>query len=313
MVQADLAPVALLAALKHPLAAGGLAPARFKQLVRQVERAVLRGARPAAGLTGLRALAAADGGAGPVGALLATLDAPVADFAATLAAPDAGLRQVVEAHVALAEALAASDAETGAERLWRGDGGEAAAGFIAELLDIADDLTPSPAAYVVMFSTLLAQRVVRPRHDRHPRLALLGPLEARLQSYDLVIVGGLNEGSMPPDIGGDPWMSRPMRRAFGLPALERRIGLSAHDFLSAAAAPEVILTRAQRVDGSPTEPSRWLLRLDAVIQALRLPALDRDAWLWTAWAAGSINRVTASASPRRRLVRRGRRDRGATR
>ena len=115
-------------------------------------------------------------------------------------------------------------------------------------------MTPSPAAYVAMFTTLLAQRVVRPRHDRHPRLALLGPLEARLQSYDLVIVGGLNEGSMPPDIGGDPWMSRPMRRAFGLPALERRIGLSAHDFLSAAAAPEVILTRAQR--STARRPSR---------------------------------------------------------
>ena len=285
MVQADLAPVALLAALKHPLAAGGQAPARFKQLVRQVERSVLRGPRPAAGLAGLRALAAAEGEDGPVRALLAALAAPVAEFSAALAAPDTALRQVIEAHVTLAEVLAASDEESGADRLWRGDGGEAAAVFIAELLDIADDLTPSPAAYVAMFTTLLAQRVVRPRHDRHPRLALLGPLEARLQSYDLVIVGGLNEGSMPPDIGGDPWMSRPMRRAFGLPALERRIGLSAHDFLSAAAAPEVILTRAQRVDGSPTEPSRWLLRLDAVIQALRLPPLDRDAWLWTAWAA----------------------------
>ena len=53
----------------------------------------------------------------------------------------------------LAEALAASDEESGADRLWRGDGGEAAAVFIAELLDIADDRMPSPAAYVAMFTT----------------------------------------------------------------------------------------------------------------------------------------------------------------
>ncbi|MDA8575339.1 PD-(D/E)XK nuclease family protein, partial [Alphaproteobacteria bacterium] len=119
-----------------------------------------------------------------------------------------------------------------------------------------------------------------------PRLAILGPLEARLQSYDLMVIGGLNEGSMPPDIGGDPWMSRPMRRAFGLPPPERRIGLSAHDFINAAAAPEVVLTRAQRVEGGPSEPSRWLLRLDAVITALQLPSPQQASAVWIAWAQG---------------------------
>src|ERR1043165_2639276 len=103
----------------------------------------------------------------------------------------------------------------------------------------------------------------------HPRLAIWGPLEARLQQVDLMILGGLNEGTWPGDPAVDPWLSRPMRTAFGLPAPERRIGQAAHDFAQAFAAPEVVLTRAQRVEGTPTVPSRWLLRLDGYLAAIR--------------------------------------------
>src|SRR5215470_19535178 len=99
-------------------------------------------------------------------------------------------------------------------------------------------------------------RPVRPRYGGHPRLAIWGPLEARLQQVDLMILGGLNEGTWPGDPAVDPWLSRPMRTAFGLPAPERRIGQAAHDFAQAFAAPEVVLTRAQRVEGTPTVPSR---------------------------------------------------------
>ena len=105
---------------------------------------------------------------------------------------------------------------------------------------------------------------MRPRYGRHPRLAIWGPLEARLQRADLLILGGLNEGTWPPAAETGPWMSRPMRAAFGLPPPERRIGLSAHDFAGRSAAERVLLTRAEREGGAPTVPSRWLLRLDAL-------------------------------------------------
>ncbi len=61
-----------------------------------------------------------------------------------------------------------------------------------------------------------------------------------------------------------------MRHAFGMPPPERRIGLAAHDFVEALGAPEVVLTRAARVEGTPTVPSRWLLRLDTVLRAAGL-------------------------------------------
>jgi ATP-dependent helicase/nuclease subunit B len=89
-----------------------------------------------------------------------------------------------------------------------------------------------------------------------------------------MILGGLNEGTWPATIAADPWMSRPMRREFGLPLAERRIGLAAHDFTQAAMAPKLALTRALRQGGQPTRPSRWLLRIEAELEGLGLFASD---------------------------------------
>jgi ATP-dependent helicase/nuclease subunit B len=85
-----------------------------------------------------------------------------------------------------------------------------------------------------------------------------------------LILGGLNEGVWPPQAESDPWLSRPMRQQFGLPPPERRVGAAAHDFAQALGASTVVLTRALRVEGAPTVPSRWLLRLDTVLRAAGL-------------------------------------------
>ena len=51
-----------------------------------------------------------------------------------------------------------------------------------------------------------------------------------------------------------------MREAFGLAPPERRIGLTAHDFVQALCRSRAIVTRSTRIDGSPTVPARWLTR-----------------------------------------------------
>ena len=61
-----------------------------------------------------------------------------------------------------------------------------------------------------------------------------------------------------------------MRQQFGIAVPERAIGIAAHDFAQAIGAPAVALTRAARREGVPTIPSRWLLRLDAVLRATGL-------------------------------------------
>jgi ATP-dependent helicase/nuclease subunit B len=270
----DLAPVPLLALLKHPLAAGGLAPGAFRAEVRTLEREILRGPRPGPGLAGLRA--ATGTRSMPV---LDRLEICLAPLLTLLAEPEIGLDDGLTTLIGAAEALASTADETGAARLWAGEGGEALAGFVSELADAAADLGPVPGESLPpLIEALMAGRVVRPRRPAHPRLRILGTLEARLQQADLVILAGLNEGTWPAGAEPDPWLSRPMRKAFGLPPPEAAIGLAAHDFLMGLGAPEVILTRAKRVDGTPTVPSRWLLRLDAVLEAAgydRLPVSRR--------------------------------------
>jgi len=268
MAESNVAPVPLLALLKHPLAAGGGDPARFRAAVRAIERVALRGPRPAAGFDGLVA-ALADKGT-PRLRNLARRVARAGHRFVRLAGGNrpARLGDLVEAHVAFAEALAATDEEGGADRLWRHEDGEALAAFIGELREASQAMGRVRGAdYAGVFDTLIAGRAVRPRYGRHARLAIWGPLEARLQSADLMILGGLNEGSWPPAPDLDPWLSRPMRASLGLADREARIGQAAHDFVLGAAAPRVLLTRAEKVEGTPTVASRWLVRLDALLAA----------------------------------------------
>jgi ATP-dependent helicase/nuclease subunit B len=110
----------------------------------------------------------------------------------------------------------------------------------------------------------------------------------------MVVLGGLNEGVWPATPKTDPWLSRPMRADLGLPAPERRIGLAAHDVSQLMGVGEVYLTRAQKIGGAPSVPSRWLLRLDAVLDALDLKGALAPDKPWLEWARA---RDAAEATP----------------
>jgi ATP-dependent helicase/nuclease subunit B len=278
--ESRFAPVALLALLKHPLASGGEGTAAFRAHARELDLA-LRGPRPDPGLDGIaRAIDAKH---------LAPWFAGVADLLRPLEqamTPSAvSLSDVLEIHIAVGEALAATESETGAHILWSGDAGNAAAEFVAALHDAAQDLPPIEASsYPVLFRALAEGPKVRPVFGRHPRLSILGPLEARLQSFDTVVLGGLNEGTWPVGAAADPWLSRPLRKSLGLEQPERAIGLAAHDFASLASGPRVICMRAQKAEGSPTIASRWLQRLEQLTKGLGLAeslASETPYELWT--------------------------------
>jgi len=278
MVAEEFAPHAALAALKHPLAQGGLAPGQFKARVRRLERKALRGPRPAPGIAGLMALCHQDEEL--IGWLgrLDRLTAPLADL---MRADEAPLSALLAAHIALAEGLAGTEEEPGGAELWRHESGQAAHRFAADLAEAAGSLSAIAGRhYPGLIEQLMDGVTVRPNYGGHPRLAIWGPLEARLQQADLLILGGLNEGTWPPEPAADPWMSRPMRSRFGLAPPERRIGLAAHDFAQGLCAPKVVLTRSVRAGGAPTVPSRWLLRLDALLRRRKWPEGN-----WLGWAA----------------------------
>ncbi|NVJ70164.1 MAG: double-strand break repair protein AddB [Alphaproteobacteria bacterium] len=266
----QFAPVTLLALLQHPFVAVGLDRPAFLASLRRLDMHVLRGVRPAGGLTGLMARArvvAADPKAGfnddDVAVLTRVFEAllPLEQVLEENQPLDALLR----AHVAVAEALCTTDEDAGADILWKGEQGQALADALADLIQETAPVSGVAAeGYAALFDELLAGVSVRPVWRQHPRLSIWGTLEARLQRADLMILGGLNEGTWPGEVKPEPWMNRPMRAAFGLPPLERRTGQSAHDFVQAASGGDVVLTRAEKVGGAPTVPSRWLFRIEAL-------------------------------------------------
>jgi ATP-dependent helicase/nuclease subunit B len=269
----------LLALLKHPFARRGQEPAAFRAMARALDLA-LRGPRPDPGLAGLaRALDRGDAALHGWWDGIADLLRPLEALFAKEEVPPADL---IAAHLAAAEALACDGQEQCL--LWSNADGEAAAEFAAALQDAGADLPAiEPASYAPLFRQLAMGVPVRAVFGQHPRLAILGPLEARLQHFDLVVLGGLNEGTWPRSAGADPWFSRPMRAVLGLEQPERDIGRSAHDFAMLAARPEVLLTRAVKAEGAPTVPSRWLQRLMQLTRGLD----DEDGRMMAALAPAS--------------------------
>jgi ATP-dependent helicase/nuclease subunit B len=275
----NFAPVPLLATLKHPLCALGEKPSAFRAAARRLERTLLRGPRPAAGTVGIsHGLEHADCPDGLPEWWQGFADA-CAPLSAIFSQEKAPLAELIKAHISVAESLACTDEKSGADNLWRGQAGEALSTFLEDLLHHADRIDAiTPQTYPALLGAALVGQAIRPQWGKHPRLSILGPLEARLHHAHITILGGLNEGSWPPDPGSDPWLSRPMKQQVGLAPPEQRIGLSAHDFIHGAASGEVYLTRATRAGGAPTMPSRWLLRLDAVTEGLQWQRPNHTDW-----------------------------------
>ena len=286
MIADGFAPAALLAVLKHPLCSAGMERGAWLDAVRGLERKCLRGPRPAAGLAALRA-ALPPGDTALVG-LVDALQSALGDFTALPPSPSRPPADLLALHLAAAEALAATPDLPGGIRLYAPEEGEALARHLASLGEALAEMPPIAAAsWPGAFDAMLAGPIAPPfRAQRdtaaHPRIAILGLLEARLQSFDRVILGALEENIWPQATEPGPWMSRPMRARFGLPAPEARIGRVAADFFHAAAsASELVLSTARKRGGAPSVPTRWLTRLETYLKGqgeIALPASLAARW-----------------------------------
>jgi ATP-dependent helicase/nuclease subunit B len=311
-----LAPVTLLALLKHRLLhLGGRDGARA---VAALERAVLRGPRPSAGTQGLADTLAAfraqlrqlrskepselhpsdprvslgDNELEAAAALVERLALALKPLE-SLSKAEHALSDIAARHRAVLAALS-HDGER--EHAFAGADGAKLSDALEELAlsDAAAALRVAPYDYVELLCAVFADRVVRrpPRTDA--RVRILGLLEARLTEADRVVLGGLVEGAWPPESRTDAWLSRPMRLELGLDLPERRIGLSAHDFAQMLGAREVILTRAAKLGGAPTSPSRFVQRFAAVAGERRWQAALDRGHAYLAWAR-ALDRPTAIA------------------
>jgi ATP-dependent helicase/nuclease subunit B len=275
----------LLTLLKHPLVHTGEGRAAWLAGVRLLDKA-LRGPRPAAGLDGIgHHLRSGDerqirtrSAALPFWREIQPLLSPLSFVGGDRTLADQ-LATVREAATRLA-----------GDAAWSQQAGRATAELIANL-EVAAPEGPDdarPASLVPLLKSLMDETAIRPPRGQHPRVFIWGLIEARLQHADLMILGGLNEGTWPALPSPDPWLAPRIRAELGLPSLERRIGLAAHDFATALGARDLLITRARRDARAPTIASRFWLRLEAMTGGLaRAPRLAR--WAQALDRAGELS------------------------
>ena len=276
-----LDPVLLLAIAKHALTRLGLDPETLARQRTALETHGLRGPRR----TDWRSLRAklerarTKAPPGEIDDALALANRLEATLAGLQAAYGAGDRAApADAARALTETLEtlAADAAGDTGALWAGHGGEALSRLLAGLIDESDGLpSTTRRGFADLLARLMSGESVRTGGATHPRLRILGAIEARLTRADLLIVAGLEEGVWPQGAPLDPFLSRPMRARLGLPPPERRIGLAAHDFAQAVCAPNVVLLHSERREGAPAVKSRWLWRLETLAGGATLPGRQK--------------------------------------
>jgi ATP-dependent helicase/nuclease subunit B len=148
--------------------------------------------------------------------------------------------------------------------LWSGEAGERLSALLSDVIDTEGQMEADGPQWIDIVMALMTGEAVKPRSLSHPRVFIFGTLEARLQSVDTMILGGLNEGSWPGQTVNNPFLSRTMKTDMGLEPPERRIGQLAHDFAMASGTRHLIYSRSLRQGSTPTVASRWLQRLLAL-------------------------------------------------
>ncbi|MEL6219091.1 MAG: double-strand break repair protein AddB [Pseudomonadota bacterium] len=267
--------VALAGLLQHPLTRAGMPRSTHLSHARRYDRTVLRQGpavcepgklppwRPLPPYAGEEQIVRRQADH----AWSAGIEAALSPLAYALA-QGSDLSTVLAAHRQAADRL--SSDEHGTPAVWEAESGAAARSCLDALAQAADAHGDGAVhAYPTLLSHVLSQVSLRPDPIApHPRVAILGPREARTHPADVMILGGLTDGIWPALPGAEPWLSRAHRSVLGLSPPEARIGLSAHDFTQAAQRPRVILSRSARRDGTPAVPSRWLSRLTGLMAGL---------------------------------------------
>ena len=284
-------PVALVSLLKHPLARFGLARHKLETAVDALELLALRGGVAEVDVSTLEPLLAAQLAeqakdrhprqwrqslplsaqdiARDLAQRIATATEPLS---AALVRRTAGERALTTAfplsdwaaRTGRALEAVATDEDNNLATLWSGEAGDTLAGLLKDVAEAESQLEADGPQWIDIVAALSAGQAVKPRALSHPRVFIFGTLEARLQSVDTLILGGLNEGTWPGQTSNNPFISRMMKTEIGLEPPERRIGQLAHDFEMANGTRNLIYSRALRQGATPTVASRWLQRLIAL-------------------------------------------------
>jgi len=307
--------VAFLSTLKHPLTKIGYQRDILRRSIEKLELFALRGGTGRISLSEtpgfiadrLLQITQSESGdfarlnlefieeAQRLGAAIGEAARPLAELAAGTV--EITLAQALQATIACFENFG-RDENGKVDDLYAHEAGQALAQCFDRLMVERSGLTFKPQEWPEIFKALLKDETVRMAPFSHPQLAIWGGLEARLQPVDVMVLGGLNEGSWPQAVRGDPFLSRGMKASLGLAPPEQRIGLAAHDFQMAMGAKRLVMTRSLRQENAPQVASRWLQRLLTLCGEEEAQRLRRRGEKYLHWARALDEAADVPFAPR---------------
>lgn len=106
---------------------------------------------------------------------------------------------------------------------------------------------------------------IRPNKKDDCNVCVLGTIESRMQTADVIILTGLNEGMFPALGYENAWLPRDVAKKIGLPSPNRKVSLMALDFMNLSCGKTVYWLRSKQSGGTLTTESRFISRVRVAI------------------------------------------------
>ncbi len=110
---------------------------------------------------------------------------------------------------------------------------------------------------------------IRPNKSDDCKVCVLGTIESRMQTADVIILTGLNEGMFPSIGYENSWLPRDIANKIGLPSPNRKVSLMALDFMNLSCGNNVYWLRSKQMGGTLTTESRFLSRVRVAISNIQ--------------------------------------------
>jgi inactivated superfamily I helicase len=111
---------------------------------------------------------------------------------------------------------------------------------------------------------------IRPIKNEDCKVCVLGTIESRMQTADVIILTGLNEGMFPGLGYENAWLPRNIANEIRLPSPNRKVSLMALDFMNLSCATEVYWLRSKQMGGTLTTESRFLSRVRVAVGDIKI-------------------------------------------
>ena len=114
-------------------------------------------------------------------------------------------------------------------------------------------------------SDAIASVSIRQTKTEDCNVCVIGTIESRMQTADVVILTGLNEGMFPSFGYENSWLPRSISEKIGLPSPKRKVSLQALDFMTLSCGNNVYWLRSKQSGGILTTESRFISRVRVAI------------------------------------------------